>query len=69
RLGDLLTNLTITEVNVVGIATDHCVRATVLDALKGGWPVRVHQGLIAGVGVDSSTLALAEMDAAGATIE
>lgn len=68
HLGDLLTKLTITEVDVVGIATDHCVRATVLDALKGGWSVRVHQDLIAGVGKDSSTVALAEMDAAGATI-
>ena len=69
RLGDLLKNLTITEVDVVGIATDHCVCATVLDALKGGWSVRVFQDLIAGVGKDSSTLALAEMDAAGAVIE
>ncbi|TSI19652.1 isochorismatase family protein [Brevibacterium aurantiacum] len=68
HLGDLLTKLTITEVDVVGIATDHCVCATVLDALNGGWSVRVHQELIAGVGKDSSTLALAEMDAAGATI-
>lgn len=68
RLGDLLTDLTITEVDVVGIATDHCVRATVLDALKNGLSVRVLQDLIAGVGKDSSTLALAEMDAAGATI-
>ncbi|WP_231443073.1 isochorismatase family protein [Brevibacterium zhoupengii] len=68
HLGDLLTRLTIAEVDVVGIATDHCVRATVLDALKGGWSVRVLQDLIAGVGKDSSTLALAEMDAAGASI-
>ncbi|GAA1863085.1 isochorismatase family protein [Brevibacterium marinum] len=68
HLGDLLKNLTITEVDVVGIATDHCVCATVLDALKGGWSVRVLQDLIAGVGKDSSILALAEMDAAGATI-
>ncbi|MDN6605972.1 isochorismatase family protein [Brevibacterium sp.] len=67
-LSDLLTSLTITEVDVVGIATDHCVCATVLDALKGGWSVRVRQDLIAGVGKDSSTVALAEMDAAGATI-
>ncbi|AOP55102.1 MULTISPECIES: isochorismatase family protein [Brevibacterium] len=68
HLGDLLTRLTIAEVDVVGIATDHCVRATVLDALKGGWSVHVLQDLIAGVGPDSSTVALSEMDAAGATI-
>lgn len=68
HLGDLLAELNITEVDVVGIATDHCVCATALDALKGGWSVRVHQDLIAGVGKDSSTVALAEMDAAGARI-
>ncbi|HCG56086.1 MULTISPECIES: isochorismatase family protein [Brevibacterium] len=68
RLGDLLKSLDIAEVDVVGIATDHCVCATVLDALKGGWSVWVRQDLIAGVGKDSSMLALAEMDAAGATI-
>lgn len=68
HLGELLKSLTITEVDVVGIATDHCVRATALDALKAGMSVRVLQDLIAGVGKDSSTVALAEMDAAGATI-
>lgn len=68
HLGELLHNLTITEVDVVGIATDHCVRATVLDALSNGVAVRVLRGLVAGVGADSSAAALVEIEAAGATL-
>ncbi|WP_432789849.1 isochorismatase family protein [Brevibacterium sp. K11IcPPYGO002] len=65
RLGELLTELTITEVDVVGIATDHCVRASALDSLSAGLSVRVLTDLIAGVGEDSSTAALAEVEKAG----
>ena len=68
HLGELLQNLTITEVDVVGIATDHCVRATVLDALSIGVAVRVLRDLVAGVGADSSAAALEEMEAAGAAL-
>ena len=68
RLGELLTELTITEVDVVGIATDHCVRASALDALSAGLSVRVLTDLIAGVGEDSSTAALAEVEKAGAEL-
>ncbi|WP_210603346.1 isochorismatase family protein [Brevibacterium oceani] len=64
-LGELLHDLTVTEVDVVGIATDHCVRASALDALDSGVKVRVLTDLVAGVGVDSSTAALAEIEAAG----
>lgn len=69
RLGELLTTLTVTEVDVAGIATDHCVRATVLDALAAGLEVRVLGDLIAGVGAESSAAALKEMQAAGAVID
>jgi nicotinamidase/pyrazinamidase len=37
-----LRGLGVTEVDVVGLATDYCVKATVLDALELGFPVRVH---------------------------
>lgn len=67
-LGVLLEELGITEVDVVGIATDHCVRATVLDALDAKLAVRVLHAMVAGVGVDSSVAALAKMEASGAVI-
>lgn len=67
-LGELLNKLTIAEVDVVGLATDHCVRATVLDALSAGVGVRVLTHLVAGVGEDSSAAALAEMEKAGAEL-
>lgn len=43
----------IEAVTVVGIATDHCVRATVLDAVENGYRVRVIRELTAGVSEDS----------------
>lgn len=67
-LRELLADLGVVQVDVVGIATDHCVRATVLDAVSAGLRVRVLADLIAGVGAASSEAALAEMEAAGAVI-
>jgi nicotinamidase/pyrazinamidase len=58
----------VTDVDVAGIATDYCVRATALDALQEGFGVRVLDDLIAGVAADTSTAALAELRAAGAEI-
>ncbi|MGF3053255.1 isochorismatase family protein [Microbacterium sp. YY-03] len=56
------------SVDVVGIATDHCVRASVLDAIEHGVDVRVLTAMIAGVGVESSQHAIEEMGHAGAEI-
>src|SRR3712207_7467321 len=39
----------VTEVDIVGIATDHCVRATALDAAAAGFTTRVLLELCAGV--------------------
>ena len=47
--------------DVVGIATDHCVRATVLDAARLGFATRVLVDLCAGVAPESTGAALAEM--------
>jgi nicotinamidase/pyrazinamidase len=57
-----------TDVDVVGIATDYCVRASALDALADGRTVRVLADLVAGVAADSSAAALVELEAAGAEI-
>lgn len=54
--------------DVVGIATDHCVRASALDAIAHGVHVRILTDLVAGVGVESSEAALAELAHAGAEL-
>ncbi len=63
-----LDELRITDVDVVGIATDYCVRASALDALAAGRRVRVLTHLVAGVAPTSSAAALGELAAAGATL-
>lgn len=54
--------------DVVGIATDHCVRASALDAIAHGVHVRVLTDLIAGVAPQPSAAALAEVAHAGAEL-
>lgn len=56
-------------VDVAGIATDHCVRATALDAIGHGLATRVLLSLTAGVARESTQRAIAEMEAAGAVLE
>ncbi len=65
---DVIASHGITEVDVVGIATDYCVRASALDALEHGQRVRVLTDLIAGVAPETSEAALAELGHAGAVI-
>ena len=67
-VAESLDTLGVTEVDVAGIATDYCVRASVLDTLATGRPVRVLADLVAGVAADSSAAALVELEAAGAQI-
>jgi nicotinamidase/pyrazinamidase len=55
----------VSEVDVVGIATDHCVRATALDAAREGFTTRVLLDLTAGVAPESTAAALAELRDAG----
>lgn len=64
-LGDWLREAGITSVDVVGIATDHCVRATALDAVAQGFGTRVLLDLTAGVSPQTTTRALATMREAG----
>jgi nicotinamidase/pyrazinamidase len=55
----------ITQVDVVGIATDHCVRATALDAAAAGFTTTVLLNLTAGVSAQTTAAALEELRAAG----
>jgi nicotinamidase/pyrazinamidase len=55
----------VTEVDVVGIATDHCVRATALDAAREGFATRVLLDLTAGVAQETTERALEQLNASG----
>ena len=63
-LGHWLAGHGVDTVEVVGIATDHCVRATALDAVRLGFTTRVRLDLTAGVAAATVDRALAELRAA-----
>lgn len=65
RLAEWLRSRGVDQVDIVGIATDYCVRATAEDAVREGFETRVLTGLTAGVAVDSTAVALDEMRSAG----
>jgi len=58
----------VTEADVCGLATDHCVRATALDAARAGFATTVLTGLCAGVAPDTTRSALEEMREEGITV-
>lgn len=60
-----LSERSITAVDVVGIATDHCVRATAVDAAHDGLRTRVLLHLTAGVQRATTEAALSQMARAG----
>lgn len=65
RLADWLRARDVSEVDVVGIATDHCVRATAVDAVREGFRTQVLLDLTAGVAAETTERALEEMREAG----
>lgn len=67
-LTEWLLDRGIEHLDVCGIATDYCVRATTVDAVQLGFNVRVLVGLTAGVSADSTKQALDVMDDAGAVL-
>lgn len=64
-LASWLRSRGIDTVEVCGIATDHCVRATALDAVREGFATVLRQEWCAGVAPATTQAALAEMGAAG----
>ena len=68
-LADWLRAHSVDAVDVVGIATDHCVRATALDAVGNGFATRVLLPLTAGVAEASTEAALEQLRAAGVELE
>jgi nicotinamidase/pyrazinamidase len=67
-LAEVLQERGVTDLDVVGIATDYCVRASALDALESGERVRVLTDLVAGVAPASSAAALEEFRTAGVEV-
>jgi nicotinamidase/pyrazinamidase len=69
-LAELLRERGIDSVTVVGLATDYCVKNTVLDALREGLSVTVDTSAVRGVDVEpgDSERALEELRAAGAEV-
>jgi len=67
-LAEVLRDAGVAEVDLGGIATDYCVRATALDARKAGFAVRLLPGLHAGVAAETSAAALEEMRGAGVEV-
>jgi nicotinamidase/pyrazinamidase len=64
-LADWLASRGVDAVDVVGIATDHCVRATAVDAVRAGLRTTVLLDLTAGVGKATVDRALDELGREG----
>ena len=56
------------ELDVAGIATDYCVRATAISAAQEGFRTRVLLGLTAGVDPTTTAESIEAMKAAGAQV-
>jgi nicotinamidase/pyrazinamidase len=66
---DVLKEQRIDHVDICGIATDYCVRASALDARKNQFQVRVLVNLCAPVREETGVQALEEMKAAGCQLQ
>ena len=66
---DWLREHEVTDVDVCGIATDHCVRATALDSAGNGFGTRVLLDLCAGVAPETTETAISELRIAGVSVE
>jgi nicotinamidase/pyrazinamidase len=64
-LADWLRGHGVTDLDIVGIATDHCVRATALDAACEGFVARVLLDKTAAVAAETLARALVDFGAAG----
>lgn len=67
-LAEVLKSAEVDAVNVVGFATDHCVKATALDARALGFDVCVMLDLCAGVDPDTTREAISDMTNAGVAL-
>jgi nicotinamidase/pyrazinamidase len=68
-LAETLRGQGITDVDVCGLATDYCVKATALDAVDAGFAVHLLPGLHAGVARETTAAAVDEMAARGVDVQ
>ncbi len=66
---DVLKEQRIDRLDICGLATDYCVRATALDARKNNFQVRILLNLCAAVNAETGLKALEDMKAAGCQIQ
>jgi nicotinamidase/pyrazinamidase len=69
KLLDVLKEQRVDQIDICGIATDYCVRASALDARKNQFQVRVLVNLCAPVNEATGQQALEEMKAAGCQLQ
>ena len=67
-LADWLRSRGVDHVDIAGIATDYCVKATAQDARREGFHTRVLVGLTAGVAGDTTEAALEQMRSVGVVL-
>ncbi|GAA0729420.1 isochorismatase family protein [Dactylosporangium roseum] len=67
-LASWLRERAVTDVDVVGIATDHCVLATAMDAAREGFVTTVLLDLTAGVAPTTTSMALVTLRKAGVNL-
>lgn len=68
-LYDVLKEARVDHIDICGIATDYCVRATALDARKHDFQVRILVNLCAAVAEDTGAQAMQEMKDAGCQVQ
>ena len=67
-LADWLRAHEVTHVDVCGLATDYCVRATALDAVSAGFDTTLVRSMCAAVAPQTGRAALAELESAGVSL-
>jgi nicotinamidase/pyrazinamidase len=67
-LVDVLAAANVTHLDIVGIATDHCVRATALDGVAAGLHITVLLDKCVGVATTTTLAAVNEMRVAGVSV-
>lgn len=67
-LNDLLNSADVTNIDVVGIAFDHCVRATAVDAAANGYAVTVLEDFCASVASETEASARTQLADAGISV-